>query len=138
MSMLDNVDPHRGPIRLAKVNLFVGRPEALAIGMRELFTHHVKRYMAREIIGVGHDSYWAELPEFWARVFRNYGHPDQMPFFGTTQSLDCVKGFACVWAKNLPLGTFHRIEQFGPELVEAVEYDLETLQDSIDTNVEVR
>lgn len=57
--------------------------------------------------------------------------------FATTHSRDCIKGFDRAWNNYPELGAFFRLDEKNGSIV-ATEYTSETLNDSIDMDVEVR
>ena len=57
--------------------------------------------------------------------------------FATTHSRDCIKGFDQAWNNYPTLGAFFRLDEKNG-LIKATEYTSETLNDSMDMDVEVR
>jgi AAA15 family ATPase/GTPase len=58
--------------------------------------------------------------------------------FATTHSWDCVKGFRAAWQENQDKGSFHRLSLDKNNAIRVMEYDCQTLDSSIDMDIEVR
>ncbi len=75
--------------------------------------------------------------EFWRLVFDEVRSRD-VQLLATTNSLDCIAGFADAGSSiPEPMATYFRLEQ-GPHQTHCVDYDPSTLQLSIDTGVDPR
>lgn len=76
----------------------------------------------------------------WDLLFKMAEQLD-VQIFATTHSWDCVKSFRTVWEKeeNLDKGSFHRLFLHPiKNKIDVMRYDCETLDDSIEENIEVR
>ena len=80
--------------------------------------------------------HWSIQADIWDVVF-NLAERMNVQVFATTHSRDCVESFRQAWSDHPADGAFYRLEGRG-QSVHAQPYDLETLGDSIDTNVEMR
>jgi len=80
--------------------------------------------------------HWSVQEKIWDVVFR-LSELLKVQVFVTSHSRDCVAAFEKVWLKNEKLGSFYRLS--GSESKHSVtSYDLETLSDSMEMEVEVR
>lgn len=80
--------------------------------------------------------HWGVQEEVWGLVFQ-LSEKLNVQVFATTHSRDCIKGFENAWSKDPQAGSFVRINK-SENKVTSKEYDLELLQDSLLTDVEVR
>ena len=80
--------------------------------------------------------HWSVQPKVWDIVFQLSGRLN-VQVFATTHSRDCIKGFDQAWNNYPTLGAFFRLDEKNG-LIKAREYTLETLNDSMDMDVEVR
>ncbi len=80
--------------------------------------------------------HWSVQPKVWDIVFQLSGRLN-VQVFATTHSRDCIKGFDQAWTNYPTLGAFFRLDEKNG-LIKAREYTLETLNDSMDMDVEVR
>lgn len=80
--------------------------------------------------------HWAVQQSIWEIVFQ-LAETLNVQVFCTTHSRDCIDGFGNVWKKYPQSGAFFRLFARN-ETVLAQEYDIETLSDSLETDVEVR
>lgn len=80
--------------------------------------------------------HWSVQTKIWSLVFALAARLE-VQVFATTHSRDCVRAFQEVWHENKTLASFHRLERHNDE-IRAVSYNEETLEDSIDVDVEVR
>jgi AAA15 family ATPase/GTPase len=80
--------------------------------------------------------HWSVQPKVWDIVFQ-LSNRLNVQVFATTHSRDCIKGFDQAWNNYPTLGAFFRLDEKNG-LIKATEYTSETLNDSIDMDVEVR
>ena len=80
--------------------------------------------------------HWSVQPKVWDIVFQLSDRLN-VQVFATTHSRDCIKGFDQAWTNYPTLGAFFRLDEKNG-LIKAREYTLETLNDSMDMDVEVR
>lgn len=80
--------------------------------------------------------HWSVQPKVWDIVFQ-LSERLNVQVFATTHSRDCIKGFDRVWNHYPMLGAFFRLDEKNG-LIKATEYTSETLNDSLDMDVEVR
>ena len=80
--------------------------------------------------------HWAVQQSVWEIVFQ-LAETLNVQVFCTTHSRDCIDGFGNVWKKYPQCGAFFRLFARN-QTVLAQEYDIETLSDSLETDVEVR
>lgn len=80
--------------------------------------------------------HWSVQPKVWDIVFQLSDRLN-VQVFATTHSRDCIKGFDQAWNNYPTLGAFFRLDEKNG-LIKATEYTWETLNDSIDMDVEVR
>ena len=80
--------------------------------------------------------HWSVQPKVWDIVFQLSDRLN-VQVFATTHSRDCIKGFDQAWNNYPTLGAFFRLDEKNG-LIKATEYTSETLNDSIDMDVEVR
>lgn len=81
--------------------------------------------------------HWSVQPKVWKTVFR-LARKLNVQVFATTHSRDCISSFEEAWKENIEDGGFHRLQLDKNGEVEAKSYNLETLSDSLETEVEVR
>lgn len=81
--------------------------------------------------------HWSVLPKVWEAVFR-LAQRLNVQVFATTHSRDCIRGFETAWERNECLGSFHRLNQDSDKGAIATSYNLETLSDALEMDVEVR
>ncbi len=81
--------------------------------------------------------HWSVQPKVWKTVFR-LAQKLNVQVFATTHSRDCIAGFEEAWEENVEEGGFHRLQLDKNGEVVAKSYTLETLSDSLETDVEVR
>ncbi|MEG4576557.1 AAA family ATPase [Microcoleus sp. N3A4] len=80
--------------------------------------------------------HWSVQPKVWDIVFQLSDRLN-VQVFATTHSRDCIKGFDQAWNNDPTLGAFFRLDEKNG-LIKATEYTAETLNDSMDMDVEVR
>ena len=80
--------------------------------------------------------HWSVQPKVWDIVFKLSDRLN-VQVFATTHSRDCIKGFDQAWNNYPALGAFFRLDEKNG-VIKATEYTSETLNDSIDMDVEVR
>lgn len=80
--------------------------------------------------------HWSIQEDLWRMVFE-LSDKLNVQVFSSTHSRDCIKAFEKAWSSNKDKGAFLRLEK-GDRAVFLKEYDLELLNDSIETEVEVR
>ncbi|MEG3989026.1 AAA family ATPase [Microcoleus sp. S28C3] len=80
--------------------------------------------------------HWSVQPKVWDIVFQ-LSDKLNVQVFATTHSRDCIKGFDQAWNNYPTLGAFFRLDEKNG-LIKATEYTSETLNDSMDMDVEVR
>ncbi|MDD5274461.1 MAG: AAA family ATPase [Methylovulum sp.] len=80
--------------------------------------------------------HWAVQQSVWEIVFQLANSLD-VQVFCTTHSRDCIDGFGSVWKEYPQYGAFFRLFARNKTVL-AQEYDIETLSDSLETDVEVR
>jgi len=81
--------------------------------------------------------HWSVHSKLWELVFTMAEKLD-VQVFATTHSMDCVKGFNKAWAENEADGMFYRLQIKKDGDIKAIQYNQETLSDSIETEVEFR
>jgi predicted ATPase len=81
--------------------------------------------------------HWSVQANVWKTIFRVASHMN-VQVFATTHSRDCIRGFGEAWAEKQDSGTFFRLEAPPRGGVRAKGYNLETLTDAIESEVEVR
>ncbi|MDD5274320.1 MAG: AAA family ATPase [Methylovulum sp.] len=80
--------------------------------------------------------HWAVQESVWKTVFQ-LAEMLNVQVFCTTHSRDCVHGFDAAWQDHQQAGAFFRLFTRNGS-VSVQEYDIETLSDSLETDVEVR
>jgi len=80
--------------------------------------------------------HWSVQEKVWEIIF-NLSHSLNVQVFCTSHSRDCILSYKENWKKRPENGMFYRIEN-NNGFVEAKQYDLETLNDSLEFDVEVR
>lgn len=81
--------------------------------------------------------HWSVQEKVWETVFQLAKRLD-VQVFATTHSRDCVQAFQAAWEHHPKEGAYYRMEMDKYGEVRAREYSLETLADSIATDVETR
>lgn len=81
--------------------------------------------------------HWSVQQAVWETVFRLASHLN-VQVFATTHSRDCVSGFEGAWLKEREAGAFFRLQLDVDGSSGVKDYSLDTLADSLDTDVEVR
>ena len=81
--------------------------------------------------------HWSVQLEVWKTVFRLANHLN-VQVFATTHSRDCVSGFEGAWLEEPDGGAFFRLQLDVDGSSCVMNYSLDTLADSLETNVEVR
>ena len=83
--------------------------------------------------------HWSIHNQLWELIFRLSEQLD-VQVFATTHSLDCFRAFSKVWDSFPDDGSFFRLEHEAANSsnIRPVEYDPETLRDSLEFDVEVR
>lgn len=81
--------------------------------------------------------HWSVQEKVWKTVFQLAERLD-VQVFATTHSRDCVQAFQAAWEHHPKEGAYYRMEADRHGEVRAREYSLETLADSIATDVETR
>lgn len=81
--------------------------------------------------------HWSVQLAVWKTVFRLAEHLN-VQVFATTHSRDCVAGFEGAWMEHRDTGAFFRLQLDAAGIPAVKAYSLETLADSLDTDVEVR
>ena len=83
--------------------------------------------------------HWSIHNQLWDLIFRLSKQLD-VQVFATTHSFDCFKAFSYVWNDFSEDGGFFRLEResTNSSTIRLVEYDLKTLRDSLEFEVEVR
>src|SRR4028118_1928952 len=114
--------------------------KSMGDGMTQLFHIIVALVNARNglllIDEFENGLHWSVQPKVWDIVFQLSDRLN-VQVFATTHSRDCIKGFDQAWTNYPTLGAFFRLDEKNG-LIKAREYTLETLNDSIDMDVEVR
>lgn len=80
--------------------------------------------------------HWSVQEKVWEIIF-NLSHSLNVQVFCTSHSRDCILSYKENWAKRPDDGMFYRIEN-NNGIVESKKYNLETLNDSLEFDVEVR
>jgi AAA15 family ATPase/GTPase len=80
--------------------------------------------------------HWSVQGAIWQVVF-GLAERLRVQVFATTHSRDCIAGFEQAWRERSDLGAFFRLNAYHG-VVDITPYSVETLQDSLDTDVEVR
>ncbi|WP_052700257.1 AAA family ATPase [Methylocucumis oryzae] len=80
--------------------------------------------------------HWSVQQSVWDVLFK-LAETLNVQIFCTTHSSDCIKGFECVWKQFPENGAYFRLFTRNGN-IQAQEYDVETLSDSLETDVEVR
>ena len=81
--------------------------------------------------------HWSVQPAVWKTIFR-LATDLNVQVFATTHSRDCVSSFEEAWKEHPDAGAFFRLQLNSDGDAIAKSYALETLADSLDTDVEVR
>jgi predicted ATPase len=81
--------------------------------------------------------HWSIQREVWNTIFRLADILD-VQVFASTHSRDCIQGFADAWINNSTQGSLFRLDAGAEGPIRAKSYTLETLNDSLDTAVEIR
>lgn len=81
--------------------------------------------------------HWSVQSAVWKTIFRLAAHLN-VQVFATTHSRDCVAGFEEAWSEYPENGAFFRLQLSKENVPTIKSYSLETLADSLDTDVEVR
>lgn len=76
-------------------------------------------------------------PKVWELIFK-LAKDLNVQVFATTHSWDCVKGFHAVWESQEDEGTFYRLDNNPDEGISIMPYDLESLRDSLEVEVDMR
>ncbi|MDY4373524.1 AAA family ATPase [Pectobacterium carotovorum] len=80
--------------------------------------------------------HWSVQEKVWEIIF-NLSNSLKVQVFCTSHSRDCILSFKENWLKRPDSGMFYRIENNNGEVV-SKQYDLESLNDSLEFDVEVR
>jgi AAA15 family ATPase/GTPase len=80
--------------------------------------------------------HWTVQPKVWNVVFQ-VAERLNVQVFATTHSRDCIAGFEQAWNEYPEYGAFFRLDRKNGT-IKATEYNLETLNDSLEMDVEVR
>ena len=80
--------------------------------------------------------HWTVQPKVWDIIFQ-LAERLNVQIFATTHSRDCVQAFEQIWNKYPKGGAFFRLDEKNGK-IKATEYELETLADSLEMDVEVR
>ena len=81
--------------------------------------------------------HWSIQEKVWKTIFRLAARLD-VQVFATTHSRDCVQAFKAAWEQHADQGAYYRLEANPIGEVRARAYSLETLADSIETDIETR
>ena len=81
--------------------------------------------------------HWSIQEKVWKSIFQLAARLD-VQVFATTHSRDCVQAFKAAWEENIGQGAYYRLEASPVGEVRARAYSLETLSDSIDSDIETR
>lgn len=81
--------------------------------------------------------YWGVQPKLWETIFR-ISERLNVQVFATTHSKDCVRAFEAVWKVDETKGTFHRMDRGRDNQIKCISYNVETLADALEMDVEVR
>jgi predicted ATPase len=81
--------------------------------------------------------HWSVQEKVWRTVFQLADRLN-VQVFATTHSRDCVQAFQAAWNDRQSEGAYYRMEADSRGEVRAREYSLDTLADSIATDVETR
>lgn len=81
--------------------------------------------------------HWSVQQDVWMNVFR-LAHHLNVQVFATTHSRDCVSSFGAVWKQYPDLGSFYRLQRKSNNNISVKSYSLDTLTDSLVSDVEVR
>ena len=81
--------------------------------------------------------HWSVQEKVWETVFQLAERLD-VQVFATTHSRDCVQAFQAAWERYPSQGAYYRMEADSQGEVQARRYSLDTLADSIATDVETR
>ncbi len=115
--------------------------KSMGDGMTRLFHIIVALVNARDgillIDEFENGLHWSVQPSVWKTVFRLAARLN-VQVFATTHSRDCVAGFEEAWRDSPEDGAFFRLQRDKGGNVAAQAYSLKTLENSIDTDVEVR
>jgi AAA15 family ATPase/GTPase len=76
-------------------------------------------------------------PKVWELIFK-LAKDLNVQVFATTHSWDCVESFHAVWESQEDEGTFYRLDNNPDEGISIMPYDLESLRDSLEVEVELR
>lgn len=76
-------------------------------------------------------------PKVWELIFK-LAKDLNVQVFATTHSKDCVEGFHAVWESQEDEGTFYRLDNNPDEGISIMPYDLESLRDSLEVEVDMR
>lgn len=81
--------------------------------------------------------HWSVQEKVWETVFQLAERLD-VQVFATTHSRDCVQAFQAAWERYPSQVAYYRMEADSQGEVQARRYSLDTLADSIATDVETR
>lgn len=81
--------------------------------------------------------HWKTQEKLWRIIF-SLAVKLNVQVFATTHSMDCVKSFHSIWSQNEAKGTFYRLDRNCDKGVTGTSYDVESLGDSLMTDVEMR
>lgn len=81
--------------------------------------------------------HWSVQEKVWRTVF-HLAETLDVQVFATTHSRDCIQAFQAAWNDNVGRGAYYRMEADSRGEVKARAYSLDTLADSIATDVETR
>ena len=81
--------------------------------------------------------HWSIQEKVWQTVFQLAARLN-VQIFATTHSRDCVQAFNSAWEQHPEQGAYYRLEGDAEGEIRARPYTLETLSDSIETDVETR
>ncbi|MGO8671432.1 MAG: AAA family ATPase [Capsulimonadaceae bacterium] len=115
--------------------------QSMGDGMMRMF--HISLALANARDGIllvdefENGLHWSVQPSVWTSVFRLAVRLN-VQVFATTHSRDCVASFKKTWQENPDLGAFYRMQVSADGATTARRYALETLDDSLESDVEVR
>lgn len=81
--------------------------------------------------------HWSIHSKVWEIIFE-VSEKLNVQVFATTHSQDCVRGFYSIWSNKEKDGTFYRLEVDSQMGAKAISYNIGTLSDALETDVEVR
>jgi len=144
IGFVNDISKTRGGDRISLVTMEGGKEplplKSMGDGMTRLF--HIILALVNAKNGIllidefENGLHWSVQPKVWNVVFQ-VAEKLNVQVFATTHSCDCIAGFDEAWNTYPELGAFLRLD-LKDGTIKATEYTSETLNDSLEMDVEVR